>query len=362
MWQASQTPGAVHLPASHPPVLVVAVDTEEEFDWSRPFDRGATSVAALRHLHRVQEVCDEFGVRPCYAVDYPVATAEEGRAPVLEFLRSGRAVLGAHLHPWATPPYEEEVSSFNSYAGNLPPALEEAKLAMVLQALEEGFGERPTVYKAGRYGLGPNTPAVLERLGFEVDLSRSPAFDLSADGGPDYSRDPDGAIWIGPQRRILSIPCTGTFVGFLGRRLGRPVYRQAARPALRWSHLPGVLARLHAVERLYLTSEGYSHEDNVRLTRTLLRRGELVFGFSIHSPSAEPGRTPWVRDTADLHRFLDGMRRYFDFFLGDLGGIALTPLELRSRLLVPHRLTDRKPGNLLPGGHNGPAMAGGSGG
>lgn len=361
MWHLSQRPGAVHLPASHPPVLVVAVDTEEEFDWTRPFDRGATSVASLRHLHRVQEVCDEFGIRPCYAVDYPVATAEEGRAPVLEFLRSGRAVLGAHLHPWTTPPYEEEVSSFNSYAGNLPPALEEAKLAVLLAVLEEGFGERPAVYKAGRYGLGPNTPAILERLGFAVDLSRAPAFDLSADGGPDYSRDPDGALWIGPQGRILSIPCTGTFVGFLGRRLGRPVYRQAARPALRWSHLPGVLARLHAVERLYLTSEGFSHDDNVRLTRALLRRGERVFGFSIHSPSAEPGRTPWVRDAADLHRFLDGMRRYFDFFLGALGGIALAPLELRSRLLAPSRIQDA-PGNRLPGGRSGPALAGGSGG
>lgn len=345
--------------AGSPPALVVAVDTEEEFDWSKPFDRSATSVTAIRHLPLLQEVCEEFGVRPCYAVDYPVAVQEEGRAPIREFLSSGRAVLGAHLHPWTTPPFEEEVCAFNSYAGNLPPALEEAKLAELLSALESGFGERPKVNKAGRYGLGPNTPAILERLGFEVDLSRSPAFDLSADHGPDYSREPDGPLWLRPG--LLSIPCTGTFVGFLGRRAGRTAYRLATRPELRRFHLPGVLSRLRAVDRLYLSSEGFSLADNVRLTRALLRRGERVFGFSVHSPSLEPGCTPFVRNRADLGQFLDGLRRYLDFFLAELGGIAMTPLELRSHWLAGQEPA-RQPGNgVLPGSMGGAALAGGPG-
>jgi hypothetical protein len=316
-------------PALQRRVLVVVVDTEEEFDWTQPFDGRATAVTAMRHLHRIQDVCDEFGIRPCYAVDYSVATREEGRAPVRELLRSGRAELAAHLHPWINPPFVEPVCARNSYPGNLDPRLEEAKLRELLAALAEGFGERPAVYKAARYGLGPNTPALLERLGFVADVSRSPAFDLSADGGPDYSGEPDGLVWMGPRRQILGIPCTGSFVGFLGRRLGRIVYRQATRPALAWMRLPGILSRLGAVERLYLSSEGFSLRDNVRLTRGLLRRGERVFGFAVHSPSAVPGHTPFVRDDADLRRFLDGMRRFFDFFLNTLGGVAMTPLELR---------------------------------
>jgi hypothetical protein len=345
--------------AGSPPVLVVVVDTEEEFDWSGPFDRLARSVTAIRQLYRLQEVCDEFGVRPCYVVDYPVAIQEEGRAPIRELLSSGHAVLGAHLHPWATPPFEEEVCAFNSYAGNLPPALEDAKLVELLSVLESSFGERPTVYKAGRYGLGPNTPAILERLGFEVDLSRLPAFDLSADHGPDFSREPEGPLWLGP--RLLSIPCTAMFVGFLGRRAGRAAYRLATRPALRRLHLPGLLSRLRAVDRLSLSSEGFSLADNVRLTRALLRRGERVFGFSVHSPSMVPGRTPFVRNSADLRRLLDGMRRYLDFFLGELGGIAMTPLELRSHWLAG-QASARQPGNgLLPGSMGGAALAGGPG-
>lgn len=341
MWCASACgfEAVIRLPPSQRPVLVVAVDTEEEFDWRGSFDRGAVSVAHMRHIHRVQEICDEYGIRPCYAVDYPVATQEEGAAPIREFLRGGRAVLGAHLHPWVTPPCEETVCAYNSYAGNLPPALEEAKLAQVARAVEESFGLRPRVYKAGRYGIGPNTPGILERLGFTVDLSRSPAFDLSGDGGPDYTRDPTGPVWMGPRSSVLSIPCTGAFVGFLGR-FGGGVYRRAAHPALSWTRLPAILARVRAVDRLYLSSEGFSREDNVRLTRSLLRRGERVFGFSFHSPSAVPGNTPFVRDAPGLRNFLDGLRHYFDFFLGTLGGIAMTPCELRQHLLAASGCAD----------------------
>ena len=72
----SATP--IDLPSAEPPTLFVVVDTEEEFDWSAPFSRQSTSVTAMRHIGRAQQMFDRFGIVPTYVVDYPVASKPEG--------------------------------------------------------------------------------------------------------------------------------------------------------------------------------------------------------------------------------------------------------------------------------------------
>ncbi len=76
-----------------------------------------------------------------------------------------------------------------------------------------------------------------------------------------------------------------------------------------------------------LSPEGFLPEHHRRLTLSLLDRGVRVFAFTLHSPSLRPGCTPYVRSDADRDKFLDACRRYFDFFLGDLGGVSRTPIE-----------------------------------
>ena len=36
-----------------------------------------------------------------------------------------------------------------------------------MNAIEHSFGHSPKIYKAGRYGVGANTTAILEELAFE---------------------------------------------------------------------------------------------------------------------------------------------------------------------------------------------------
>ena len=61
----------------------------------------------------------------------------------------------------------------------------------------------------------------------------------------------------------------------------------------------------------------------------LLDDGVRLFSISFHSPSVEPGHTPYVRSAADLgefHAWWDGM---FDFFARE--GIAPASIEEKSR-------------------------------
>lgn len=315
-----------------PPYLLVVVDTEEEFDWNKSFDPDATSVEAMSDLPVGQAVCDEFEIRPTYVIDYPVASNPMSVRVLQEIITDDRAALGAHLHPWVNPPVDEEITGPNSYAGNLPRKLEAEKLRRLGERIEESFDLKPNIYKAGRYGLGGNSAAILEELGYEVDLSACPPYDFRIEGGPDYSRFSCHPFWFGKARRLLGLPNTGSLVGFLGSEAGRPVYDFASQASLRWTKLPGILSRLRVVDRLRLSPEGFELKDLMRLTDCLIERGVRTFSFSFHSPSLRAGCTPYVRSHSDLDRFIGRCRDYFEYFLGAKGGQAVTPIELKNHL------------------------------
>jgi hypothetical protein len=321
------------LPDGHPPALVVVLDAEEEFEWEAEFARSTTAVSAMACVDRAQVVFDEFKITPTYVVTYPVASQPEGSRPLAEIAKSGRACIGAHLHPWVTPPFEEPLCRRNSFPGNLSPELERAKLRTTAAAIVENIGVRPLVYQAGRYGFGPHTAAVLAAEGFLVDCSILPAFDYRHEEGPDFTGNGPEPAWVAGPAGLLSLPLTAAYVGFM-QGSGAGLYRWATQPALHWARLPGALSRLGALERLRLSPEGYSPADNRRLTRNLLARGQRTFTFSFHTPSLKPGCTPYVRSEADLEQFLGKCREYFDYFLGEVGGVSLTPLELRDRMLT----------------------------
>ncbi|MDE2436482.1 MAG: WalW protein, partial [Sphingomonadales bacterium] len=53
--------------------FVLTVDTEEEFDWSKPIERSGHTVHTIARLARFQQFCEGAGVCPIYLVDYPIA-------------------------------------------------------------------------------------------------------------------------------------------------------------------------------------------------------------------------------------------------------------------------------------------------
>ena len=131
---------------------------------------------------------------------------------------------------------------------------------------------------------------------------------------------------------MLCIPGTGALVGMMGRA-ALPCYRFATQTWLERMRLPGILARLRLVDRLRLSPEGYTLEELRRLTRYLLARGVRVLSLSFHSPSVQPGCTPYVRNGGELVAFLDRLRGYFEYFFNELKGRTMSPIEIRGHLL-----------------------------
>ncbi|MDE2165169.1 MAG: polysaccharide deacetylase family protein [Alphaproteobacteria bacterium] len=321
----------VAVSADEPPMLQVIVDTEEEFDWSRPFSRKTTGVRNIAHQLKAQPIFDRYRIRPTYVVDHPVASQSIGYGPLRELLVDGRCDIGAHLQPWVNPPFVEDVNHLSSYPGNLPPEIEREKLAVLTDTIERNFGVRPLVYRAGRYGLGPRSFDLLDRLGYEIDASVLPGVDLTRRFGPDFSDFGPQPFRFGRDGRRLGIPLTVAHVGALAAR-ARALYPWLdTRPA---DHLmlKAAASRLRLMERIQLTPEGFTLAEQRRLVRALLARGQRVFNLSYHSPSLMPGGAPYVRDAEDLARFFDRLEGLLDFFVNDVKGRFMTPLEVKRRL------------------------------
>jgi hypothetical protein len=317
-------------PDREPPRLVVVVDTEEEFDWNASFDRGSTSVAHMAEIGAFQSLCEAHGVRPVYVATHPIATQEPARSVLRALAASGRALIGAHLHPWVSPPLTEEVNARNSFPGNLPAQVERAKILALRETLATAFGDAPVIYKAGRYGIGPNSFAILEEAGFTIDLSPAPPFDFRDVHGPDFSSRDLAPRWEGPSRRVLSIPGTGALVGWAA---SAGLYRRIAAPGLaRRFRLLGIAARSRAIERIKLSPEGHSAADLLRLVRWLLARGQRIFVLSLHSPSLVPGHTPYALSRAERDALMDSLRGFLEGFMRQLGGVPTDPLAIHERL------------------------------
>lgn len=286
--------------------FIVTVDTEEEFDWSAPLDREKHSVAAVPALRKFQQFCEGFGVIPSYLIDWPVACSSFAPEAIGDAVSRGTAEVGVQLHPWVSPPFVEEVTEFNSFAGNLPFELEREKLHTLRDRIESAFGVAPQIYRAGRYGLGPRTAEILCECGIAIDTSVRARWDYSAAGGPNYREHPLRPYWTDAEQSLLELPLTTVYWGPL-RQVGNVIYPHLWRaPQVR-----GVLARVGLLERIPLTPEGITAEEALRGVDIAIDEGLPVLVFSFHSPSLAPGHTPYVRNEADLDALYDWWRALF---------------------------------------------------
>ncbi|RPI91169.1 MAG: hypothetical protein EHM42_00200 [Planctomycetaceae bacterium] len=322
--------------------LLVTIDTEEEGLWGGRFPASGNTVANLRGIPRFQALCDEFSVRPTYLVDTPVAMDDYGADLLGGLQSSGRAEVGAHLHPWCTPPGNEDSSPRDSYLCNLDPGLQRAKLETLVDQITRRCGRRPTSFRAGRYGLGTAAARILVELGFTVDSSVIPFSDFSSEGGPDFSSAnwrpyrmaADNILKSDPAGELLEIPVG---VGF-SRRDFESAWRWrqwASRPHLARFRMVGLMDRLGISHRIKLSPEQADAGEMLTLIGHCVARGSPCVVLMFHSSSLVPGFSPYVPTSRRLEDFFAQLRSVFERCIGDWGMAAPTlsdfALEFSSR-------------------------------
>jgi hypothetical protein len=97
---------------------------------------------------------------------------------------------------------------------------------------------------------------------------------------------------------MIELPLTSVFDGLLRRCGPAP---PSARPDR--SHMVAGAGTRGSVQRIPLTPEGVSIADALAGIDRALQDGVRLLVFSFHSPTLEPGHTPYVRDARDRAQF-----------------------------------------------------------
>ncbi len=311
--------------------IVLSIDTEGDA-WAPT--RSAYGCGNVLELRRAQALFDRLGARCTYLPTWRVAHDPAARALLAELHGSGRAEVGAHLHPWNTPPTDEAFEPRNTMLCNLEPALQTEKLRRLTEAIAEiRGGVAPTTFRAGRWGLGAGTIEALARCGYSVDSSITPYTSWTEYGGPDFGGAPLFPYRVGA-RHSPSVPDP------LGRIRELPVSAgYTRRPFAVWHDVYRALGRLRGARRLARASrairyvfgspETSSRRELSELATHLLAQGVPHIHVMLHSQSLTPGLSPFASSAADVDRIyarieglIDDLAERFELRFATIGEAA----------------------------------------
>jgi hypothetical protein len=326
--------------------LFITVDTEEDA-WGR-YDPHLNPTENLRQLPRLQAIFDRYGAMPTYLIDYPVARDEQGMRALLNAREVGRCEIGAHCHPWNTPPFEEERFRGSTMLCNLPRELQYRKLEALHAAIHRAAAVEPVSFRAGRWGFSLDTAQCLHRLGYNVDTSRTPFVAWTQSCGPDHSACPTEPHFLCLDRgcggtvpeALLEIPVT---IGYLQNNwpLCRLLRKNLSHPIGRRLRLLGLLSRLKLLNFAWLSPELSALRVMIRLAQTFIAKGHRCLNLTFHSNALLPGKGPFVACRHELERFYYRIDRFLAWAAA--AGIRFASLEQADRRLVPADIPAEEP-------------------
>lgn len=267
--------------------FLLSVDTEEEWDWEGPFPESDFSVENLHMLAPFQEFCENNALRPCYFVDYPAAVGMEAQTTFLSRVDKGKCELGAHLHPWANPPYFGKPTEESSHVVNLPLEQVEAKLDALLDIFSENLSYTPTAFRTGRWGISEDIMNLLYLRGFDIDSSVYPFykneyFDCYGSPLAPYWPATDNVLKSGKQRNILEVPVT---VGFNRTPFDKAakVHDASESSIMQSMKTTAILWHSKLLRKIYFSPEVTSSKDMITLADSAIENGQLCLHMFFHS-------------------------------------------------------------------------------
>lgn len=326
--------------------LFITIDTEEDV-WGR-YDPHDNPTENLRQLPRLQAIFDRYGAVPTYLIDYPVARDARGMRTLLDAREAGRCAIGAHCHPWNTPPFEEERFRGSTMLCNLPHELQQRKLETLHAAIHRASSLEPVSFRAGRWAFSLETAQCLHRLGYTVDTSVTPFVAWTRSCGPDHSASPTEPHFLRLDRggggtapeALLEVPVT---IGYLQRNWGlcRLLRKKLTHPIGQRLRLLGLLSRLKLLNFAWLSPELSALRVMIRLAQTFIAKGHQCLNFTFHSNALLPGKGPFVACPRTLERFYFRIDRFLAWAAE--AGIRFASLEQADRRLVPVGLPAEEP-------------------
>ncbi len=305
--------------------LVISIDVEEEGLFSGLYPRTPPEVTNVAELSRLAFIPRDFGLPLTLLVTYQVARDPAACRILAKWRDRYGAEIGAHLHPWNTPPFADLPDPEPVRSEKLPRPLLRDKFASLLSQVRAGLTVTPRSFRMGRFDAGPQVFSLLREFGIEVDSSVAPLTRKN----PDHRfflapADPFFLGDIGPEGKpLLEVPITMVPVVAgtpeLIERLAAmvpPTWGDRLRNLYRYGGVAGVQPALYPLVSLQLAA--YLHR----------RRGGRVLTMYFHSSELKPGASRLFPSEAAVSRFVDKIRTFLTWLVqtGPVEGVTLTEL------------------------------------
>ncbi|MCE5244746.1 MAG: hypothetical protein LLF99_16275 [Desulfobacteraceae bacterium] len=305
--------------------IAVTVDVEEEGLFSGRYPREPAGVRNVEALRRLEFIPREFGFPLTLLPTYPVCRDPRCREILAEWRDRRGAEIGAHLHPWNTPPFADLGLPEPIPSDLLPSDLLREKLETLLATVEREFGLRPQSFRMGRFDLGRQVSALLPEHGIKLDSSIVPA--RRVPDGPDHFLAPERPYLLESSsggRAVLEAPLT--LVSVFPRARER-LYSLAS--VLRPEKAAMLFSAYRSVAVAGIQPAWFPLSSMKLAVRLHRRRGGRVLVMFLHSSELLPGATPGFRTGAAVERLVSKLRSFLHWLVrtSSVEGIVLSGLS-----------------------------------
>lgn len=312
--------------------LVITVDVEEEGLFSGRYARVPPGVHNVRELGRIELVTRDLGLPVTLLVTYPVAVDPECGGVLDRWRRELDAEIGAHLHPWSTPPFIDLPGPEPFPSDLMPESLLEAKLETLCTAIERRWGVRPESFRMGRFDFGHTLRRLLPTFGIRTDSSMVP-FRFKP-GGASHFMSPNEPFWLGEGEtgggRLLEAPLTQVA---LMPNLAARAYELGLALDKRRRFL--LLSMFRNVAVVGIQPAWFPLASMLWAARLHGARGGQVLTLFLHSSELLPGATPGYPSEASVQRLTRRIRLFLQWLTSTYSIEGVTLSQLHSSVPTP---------------------------
>lgn len=307
--------------------LLVTIDVEEEGLFTGRYHHGKAGVENVPALSVLDPIFQRLHIRPTLLISYQVARHKPYHDYLLGLKEKWQGEIGAHLHPWNTPPIQSLPYAHPIPSQLIPEELLRLKLATLLEALA-AMGVETRSFRMGRFSMGLKMFSILWQAGIRVDSSIVPT--RKEYGGPEYLAAPSDPYFPDPEdlssggnSPVLEIPLTVLpIIPKLAWALDciakkNPESSAAASWFLKYIGSLPAQPMLVGINRL---------KTAVRLHR---HRGGTTVTLYFHSSELMPGACPQHPSKRHVDRFLQRLEKFLFWLCAEQGATSMTLSEYR---------------------------------
>ena len=295
----------------------ITVDTEGDNGWDRPISYDTKNAQGVE---RFQKFCESFGFKPIWLTNYEMSNDTTLVKVIKKALKDNMCEVGAHIHPWNSPPdfpLTNEDYKYLPYLIEYPTEIIEKKISFLTNHLENIFEEKIISHRAGRWATDQNYLKCLSNYGYSVDCSVTPLIDWRNSmglpnglGGPNYTNFPKNIYNpLKDNKSFFEIPMS-TMSNVI---INNAVVNTITKAVPRRINETRLFNALNARKVIMLRPRLGSKTKILHMVDKLINDPRIShLEFMIHSSELYPGTSPKCKTEEQLDQIYNDMKDIFN--------------------------------------------------